>query len=173
MDRLKDFVIHFVGLSAGEHRFDFDLDQKFFEHFENSQIGNCSLHATVDMNKQERMLVFDISLGGTVQVMCDRCGGEFEHPLSGTSQLIVKFGTSHTEESEDVVVIPESDYKFDLAPYIYEYATLALPVRILHPDDENGNPTCDPDMLQRLNQLTHTTHTDSRWDILRNIDTSK
>jgi len=72
-----------------------------------------------------------------------------------------------------VVVIPETEYTFDLAPYLYEFIHLALPVRLIHPDDENGNSTCDPDMLRRLEKLIPTETIDPRWEALRKLNTDQ
>jgi uncharacterized metal-binding protein YceD (DUF177 family) len=78
------------------------------------------------------------------------------------------------EESEDVVVIPETEYQFDLSSYIYEFIHLALPVRLLHPDDEDGNSTCDPDMLRLLETLAPTGDTfDPRWEALKKLNTDQ
>jgi len=80
-------------------------------------------------------------------------------------------GAEYIEESEDVVVIPETEYQFDLSSYIYEFIHLALPARLLHPDDENGNSTCDPDMLLRLDTLRTPDTVDPRWEALRKLNT--
>ena len=174
MNRLKDYHIQFVGLEPGNHQFEFDVNDSFFEHFEFSQIQQGKVHVTVDLEKSERMMVLDIALEGEVVVTCDRCTNEFEFPLSDSQRLIVKLGAEYMEESEDVVVIPETEYKFDLSPYIYEFIHLALPARLLHPDDEDGNSTCDPDMLKLLEKLTPTEDSvDPRWEALRKLNTDQ
>lgn len=173
MNPLKEFIIPFVGLELGNHRFDFEVEDKFFEQFEYSQIHSAKLKVTVELQKQERMLIFDTEIRGEVEALCDRCGGNLRLPVSGNEQLIVKFGENYSEESDDVVVIPLTEYKFDMAPFIYEYAHLILPARILHPDDENGNPTCDPDVLKRLSELAPHEKADPRWDALKNLQSDK
>jgi uncharacterized metal-binding protein YceD (DUF177 family) len=119
----------------------------------------------------ERMMVYNINLQGEVLVTCDRCTNEFLYALSDNEKLIVKLGSEYMEESEDVVVIPDSEYKFDLSPYIYEFIHLALPARLLHPDDEDGNSTCDPDMLKRLQKLAPADAIDPRWEALKKLNT--
>lgn len=173
MNPLKEFIIPFVGLELGNHRFDFEVDDKFFEQFEYSQIHSAKLKVTVSLEKQERMLIFGTEISGEVDAVCDRCGDSFMLPVDGSEQLIVKFGEQYTEESDDVVVIPATDYKFDLAPFIYEYSHLMLPARILHPDDENGNSTCDPEVLKRLSDMAPHDTVDPRWEALKNLHTDK
>ena len=173
VNRLKEYAIQFVGLEPGNHQFEFEVNDSFFEHFEFSQIQQGQVHVTVDLQKMERMMIFNIAFEGEVQVTCDRCTHEFYTPVADEQQLIVKLGAGYLEESEDVVVIPETEYQFDLSTYIYEFIHLALPARLLHPDDENGNSTCDPDVLKRLSAMAPHDTVDPRWEALKNLQTDK
>ncbi len=170
MNRLKEYNIQFVGLEPGNHQFEFEVNDTFFEHFEFSQIQHGQVHISVVLEKLERMMVFTITLVGKVLVTCDRCTDEFYFPLLQTEKLIVKLGAEYMEESEDVVIIPETEYQFDLSSYFYEFIHLALPFQLLHPDDEHGNSTCDSDMLQRLNSLSVSETTDPRWEALKKLN---
>jgi uncharacterized metal-binding protein YceD (DUF177 family) len=47
---------------------------------------------------------------------------------------------------------------------------LALPIRKIHPDDSNGNSTCDPVMLKKLEDLrVEESENDPRWDELKKL----
>jgi uncharacterized protein len=173
VNRLREFQIQFVGLEPGTHPYDFEINDTFFECFEYSLIQHGLVKVSVVLEKSERMMIFSLSLEGEVEVTCDRCMDVFDFPFSDTQQLIVKLGAEFMEESEDVVVIPETEYQFDLAPYIYEFIHLALPARLLHPDDENGESTCDPDMLDRLKILKPADASDPRWDALKKLNTEE
>lgn len=173
MNRLKEYTIQFVGLEPGNHQFEFEVNDSFFEHFEFSLIQHGQVHIAVAFEKMERMMIFNITLEGKVLVICDRCSDEFLFPVSDTQKLIVKLGAEYMEESEDVVVIPETEYQFDLAPYIYEFIHLALPARLLHPDDENGKSTCDPEMLRLLEKLNTSDTVDPRWEALKKLNTDQ
>ena len=37
---------------------------------------------------------------------------------------------------------------------IYEFIVLSIPIRRVHPDDEEGNSLCDPDMLKKIDEFT-------------------
>ncbi len=173
MNRLKEYHIQFVGLELGNHIFEFEVNDSFFEHFEYSLIKQGKLHVTVDLEKMERMMVFTIDFSGDAVVPCDRCTHDVSLHVSDTQRLIVKLGSEYIEESDDVVIIPETDYKFDLSTYIYEFIHLSLPARLLHTDDEDGNSTCDPEMLQLLEKLTPTGSVDPRWEALKNLSTDQ
>jgi uncharacterized metal-binding protein YceD (DUF177 family) len=166
VDYLKHFIIPFRGLKQGVHQYDYQIDKKFFQCLEYAQISNGNVKVGIELTKQERMLIFNFTIDGYVEVTCDRCLGEFNQALAGNEKLIVKFGEKWEEESEDVIIIPEGEYQFDISKYIYEYIVLLLPMQRIHPDDENGNTTCDQDMVARLGSHPGVSERDPRWDAL-------
>jgi len=166
---LADFVIPFVGLSLGNHEFDFEVNNTFFEHFEYSEIKKGKIDISVKLERQERMLIFGFGIHGTVEVTCDRCLDVFDHPVIGNERLIVKFGQERIEESEDVLMIPHTDYQIDLAPLIYEYINLLLPIRHVHPMNENGEYECDPDVTRFISDIPEHENTDPRWEALKGL----
>ena len=169
MDSLNDFAIPFKGLSLGNHSFDFDVNDTFFEHFEYSEIKKGKVSVVVSLERQERMLVFWFIIQGSVEVTCDRCLDVFDHPINGREQLIVKFGHERMEESDDVLVIPHTDYQIDLATIIYEFINLLLPIRHVHPMNKDGEYACDPDVTKFITETPAHEETDPRWDALRSL----
>ncbi len=169
MRNIKEFDIEFSGLKTGLYSFDFEIDNTFFDFFKNEDAQDGSLKVHVDMDRQERMLVLDFHIFGTVKVVCDRCLDLFDFPVESRQQIIAKFGDEEAEEDETLIVINEKQHKINVAQFIYEFIILALPIQKIHPDDENGNPTCDPSMLQKLEELQNQGGTDSRWDALKKL----
>lgn len=170
MDYLKDFVIPFVGLSSGEHHFEYHIDDKFFESFEFSEIKQANINVNVTLEKRERMMVFTFDILGTLRVTCSRCLDEFDYPVDIQETLYIKFGQEYAEEDDNVIIIPESESHFDISPFIYDYLNLAVPYRVVHPDDENGQSACDPDVIKRIEALTGNKLPDSRWDKLKDLN---
>lgn len=169
VDYLKQFVIPFSGLELGNHQYSFAIGDKFFESIEYSEFSHGELQVNLDLERQERMLIFRFQITGYVEVECDRCLDELKMHIADTEQLIVKFGTEYQEESEDVLVIPQHEHQFDISHYLYEFISLSLPVQRFHPDDEEGNSTCNPDFLEHLNTYTEEQETDPRWEKLRGL----
>ncbi|MEN8224540.1 MAG: DUF177 domain-containing protein, partial [Bacteroidota bacterium] len=134
MKALKEYVIPFVGLKEGVHDYSYEIDGKFFESFEYSEIDNGKIHADVQMDRQERMLIFEFKMKGFVIVPCDRCLEDMEYPLEVKERLIVKFGQEYEEETEEILIIPETVSQIDISGFIYEYIMLALPLKRVHPD---------------------------------------
>ncbi len=166
---LKAFRIQHIGLDLGAHRFDFEIDDKFFECFEYSEIHSGQVAVTVDVEKSERMMVLDIHFAGSILTQCDHCGDDFLLPIEGREQLIVKLGDHFEEGVDDVIVIPETDPFFDLSSYLYEFIHLARPIQAIHPVDANGNSTCNPDALKYLSEHSAGEETDPRWDALKRL----
>ncbi len=169
MDYRRQFQISFGGLKLGNHRFEFEIDNRFFEAFEYSEYKTGSLNVIVDMEKQQRMLILAFSVTGTIDVVCDRCLGIFPLEIKGENNLFVKFGSDNHEESDDVVVIPEGETRFDAGHYIYEYIVLSVPIRHIHPESEDGTSGCDPEALKKLSELKSREHTDPRWEVLKKL----
>lgn len=169
VDYLKQFVIPFRGLKNEIHHFDYVIDDKFFDAIEYTDLEHGSVNVGLDLIKEERMMIFEFDIRGIVEVACDRCLDPFDLPIEGRERLIVKFGDHYEEQSDDVVIIPEEAYKFDVSTYIYEFIRLMIPMQCIHPDDEHGNSTCNQEMLDRLAEEDKKPETDPRWDALKKL----
>jgi uncharacterized metal-binding protein YceD (DUF177 family) len=165
---MKNFVIPFSGLKVGNHPYTFEIEDKFFEHFEYSEIKKGQVHVNCILEKQVRMMVFHFELKGEVRVTCDRCGGDFFQPVEGNQQLIVKYGADHVEESEDILVITEKEHELDISQFLYEYVHLLLPFKKVHGTDENGNSMCDPEVTRYITESGEHP-ADPRWEVLRKL----
>ncbi|MDD2528529.1 MAG: DUF177 domain-containing protein [Lentimicrobium sp.] len=170
MNHLKQFVIPFVGLSTGNHRFSFRVDDKFFSLFEEAEIRQANVNVELDLEKKERMLVLNFHFKGSIGVTCSRCLDEFDMPVDNEEEFFVKFGDEYRDEADNVSIIPEGVGHFDIAPLLYDYLHLMIPYRVVHPDDENGNTTCDRTVISCLEQLKVTGENGSVWDKLKDIN---
>lgn len=165
---LDQFVIPFSGLKTGNYQYGFDIDDEFFEYFDQSEIREVSVKVICLMERQQRMLVFHFAIGGTVRVQCDRCTAEFDLAISGEEQLIVKFGEEHREESEAIFIITENEHSIDLSPFLYDYINLLVPYRRVHGEDAEGKSLCDPDVTKYIIE-EEPEQTDPRWDALKRL----
>lgn len=156
-------------MSLGSHDYDWELDKKFFEALENPDVLGCAILVRLTLDKQERMLVLDFNISGYLVVACDRCLDPFNMPVKIGEQFFIKFGETFKEESESVLVIPETEYQFDVSELIFDFISLAIPIKKVHPDEASGEAGCDPETLSRLNTLTLKKGSDPRWDALKNI----
>ncbi len=170
MGYLKQYILPFSSLSLEKHLYHFDIDGKFFAEFEFTEIEQASISVDLTLDRQERMLVLDFAIKGSINVMCDRCLDYFDFAVEKQERLIIKLGDSWKEESEEILIIPETEHQLDISPYLYEYIVLMLPIKKIHPEDENGNTQCNPEIIKRLNELSKP-EPDSRWDSLKGLIT--
>lgn len=176
MSKLSEYAIAFKGLKDGKHEWTYDLDDSFFTLFETSLIEKGELRAKVMMDKSVTMLTLDFELRGNVETLCDNCLSPLEVPVRHKSRLFVKFGAEYDEPSDEIVIIPHDEHELNVAQWLYEFICLALPIRHVHKRDKNGQPACDPEMIQKLNQYlvvekeSETNHeVDPRWEALKHI----
>ncbi len=150
MDTLQPYKIGFTGLSKGHHRYVFDIGSDFFGCFDKSELHQANVHLELHMEKEENMLVFDFVFSGWVELECNRCLEGYREMVDHSKRLFVKFGDDHSEQTEEIVVIPQTDSHFDIAHYIYEFLHLVLPLRRVHPVDATGYSECNTDMLEQV-----------------------
>jgi uncharacterized protein len=171
---LKKYKIPFVGLKQGIHHYEYLIDEDFFAEMEYSPVKKGRVEVKLELNKQDTLFVLSFDIEGSVEVPCDRCLEDYSQPVKGSNRLIIKLGEEAYEESDEIVVIPRDEYEIDVAQYIYEYITLLLPLKRVHPDDSTGKSLCDSSTLKKLNELSpgksqEKTGMDPRWDSLRDF----
>ena len=167
------YTISISGLKEGQHTFDFEIGNEFFEEFEESEIKEGSLKAYIEMEKRSSHLTLLVRISGTVMICCDRCLEMFARPLQCENRLLVKPGKSISDDDPDIISLSSDENEVDLRQNFYEYIHLALPIKRVHPDDKNGNSTCNPEMLKKLKELLvdeeDEKHIDPRWDDLKKL----
>jgi uncharacterized metal-binding protein YceD (DUF177 family) len=82
----------------------------------------------------------------------------------------VKFGTEYKEEDDDVLIVPEGESHIDISNLIYDYLHLMIPYRVVHPENEEGESACDPQVIKKLNDLSHKEETGSPWEKLKDFN---
>ena len=169
--KLQDYIIPFGSMKEGMHEFIFEIDDQFFEHFENPEITGGKLKVIIRMQKSNTFLELIFNLEGSIKTICDRCLEEYYAGVVAEEVLYFRFGENFTELQDNVVIIPREENRIDVAQYIYEYAVLNLPVKKVHPDDENGKSQCNPDMINLLEKHTPEPKikNDPVWDRLKDL----
>lgn len=171
--RLK-YNIEFKGLSEGPHEFDFKINNKFFEHFEGSLVEKGEVKTDVLLIKRSTFIKIHLKINGWVELICDRCLETYEQEITNEAELFVKFGEESFEDDENVIWVLPEEHAINLAQPIYEYVSLGIPMRHIHPKNKNGKRECDPEMLKKLKKFKYSNieekeSTDPRWDALKNL----
>ena len=161
---MDDFIIPFKGLSTGSHRFEFKIENSFFESFEYFESEKGQVKVGLEMIKESSLLDLHILMEGIVSADCDRCLEPAEFPVKGSFRLIVKFGGEFEEESDEVVLIPITESRLDLHQFLFEYINLMLPIKKVHADKNQ----CDQKIIEKLEEYSEP-ETDPRWEALKKI----
>jgi len=171
---LKEFIIPFSGLRSGAYEYSFDIDETFFEHFEQSEIKRGKLQVRLDFQRQPSLLALAFHIKGTVNLPCDRCGEPCDQPVDGLRRLVAHLGGAEPEDEDDIIILSAQEHHIDVANYIYEFITLLTPSRRVHPEGE-----CDPDVIKKLNELRSgddqdgKAPSDPRWAQLKGLSFDK
>jgi uncharacterized protein len=176
MNYISKYEIAFKGLKEGIHRYEYELDDKFFDKFENSEVKKGSLKAEVILTKQSTLMIFEFSTKGTVELLCDLCLDSYNQKVANKSKLYVKFGSEEEVLSDDVIVLSQDDFQINIAQYLYELVILGLPIKHVHPVKKNGQSACDPEMIAKLNEylvvekeIQQEEPVDERWNELKKL----
>jgi len=176
MDHLQNYKVKFNSLKPGTHQFEFEVDDDFFREIEASAINAGDITIALDFTVNSSFFILDFKIDGFINSICDRCSEEFKLELIDDFQLIVKFGTERGDKDDeaDVMYISDGDFEIELAQIIYEYIVLSIPMMKIHPDDKNGDSTCNPEILKYLSEKQDEKESedqkqDPRWEELKKL----
>ncbi|MEZ5104237.1 MAG: DUF177 domain-containing protein [Draconibacterium sp.] len=174
MNWKSKYNIEFKGLKEGLHDFEFEIDKLFFEHFEDRLVDNGEVTVKVILEKRSTFLKLQLKIGGWLELTCDRCLDNYNQPIENEAELFVKFGETKYEDAENVIWVDPEEHVINLAQVIYEYASLSIPLRHIHPKNKEGKRECNKEMLKKLKGYMHTESaeepkTDPRWDALKGL----
>lgn len=173
----RDYTIPYEGLKNGTHHFEFEIGQEFIERNKVDDIKSLDIKVDLIVNKKEKIFTIDLSLSGNVFTKCDRCLEKMKLPILFDNRFYVKTGIdkdSHFENDDDILYVFEGENTIDLSHYIYESIVLAIPLKKVHPDDNENRPTCNSEVMRLLytnnRKNNENKPSDPRWDALRNLD---
>ena len=180
MNKTKEYLIPFIGLKLGKHHFEYQISNKFFEIFDYHEFQNSDIKVNLVLEKKSTMLELSFKHKGTVNVPCDLTGEDFDLPIKGKMNLIVRFGETFNNDNEELLILPHGEFEIDVAQYVYEMIVLSVPLRRVHPGVKDGS--LKTEALTKLNELAvkeqkeenkKEENIDPRWDKLKQLLTDK
>lgn len=168
------YNIEFKGLSEGLHDFEFKVDDTFFLHFEESLVERGGVVINVELEKRSAFIKVHLKIKGWLELTCDRCLDNYRQKIKNETELFVKFGEKEFDEAENVIWVLPEEHHINLAQIIYEYVSLSIPMRHVHPKNTKGERKCNREMIEKLKKYTHfdddeNTSVDPRWNALKNL----
>ncbi len=162
MGHRREFDIAFVGLKPGIHEFNYEVDDKFFADYKETDFSNCHASVKISLEKNTSFMLLKFEIGGSVSVSCDRCGNDLRMDLWDEFKLVIKQvenpeEMNRNEEDPDVFYISRTESHIHLADWIYEFVLLSIPNQRMCKEEEIGGPQCNKEVLAMLKKMQSST----------------
>jgi len=161
-----------VRLGGQDETVEFTLGDSFFVASENSEWGGGEINVSVALIKTSGLITLEFHLSGTLNVICDRCLEFYPEKIESRQTLFVKYGVDTGEISENVIMLSREEHHLDISPIVNEFLLLALPLRKVHADNDDGSSGCNEKMIEKLEEhLIQEVEDviDPRWDELKKL----
>ena len=139
------YEIRFTALKNGFHYYDYALDSSFFAQFPQSLITQAEIKVRLCLERKTREMVLDFVFNGVIHSTCDRCLSEVAHPVADDTRLLIKIEDEPAENTDQIWYLSDTAWSFQLSNYLYESASLLLPLRFVCLDDRQA--ACDERLL--------------------------
>ena len=190
MAKFSLYKIHLKTLAPGVHTYEYELDRKFFEAIDGEEVKKGDVNVILNVRRTSSSFELNFDIEGVIKVSCTRCLDDMNLDVDTESRLIVKFGSEYSEESDEIVIIPEVEGEINIAWFLYEFIALTIPIKHVHPrgecnrtvsskfkkhravsaddEDDDSDDIIDDDSEPQEDEDVQ--QTDPRWDALREIN---
>src|SRR4028118_2181349 len=132
MNSKREFEIPFVGLKPGNHEYEYQINDGFFEEYQQQDFKNCNARVKLSLDKKTGFLLLKFEVGGSTEVVCDRCGNNLPLELWDEFNIVVKLvedpdTMNDQEEDPDIYYISRGESHLRVADWIYEFINLSIP----------------------------------------------
>ncbi len=158
MHRRREFEIAFVGLKPGVHEYNYSIDDKFFEPFQQQDFRNCKASVKLSLDKKNGFMQLRFEIGGTLEVICDRCNNTLPLELWDDFNITVKMVEgpelmNEQEDDPDMYYIAQGESHIDVANWIYEFINLSIPMQKTCGFEEMDGPYCNKNAMDVLKKM--------------------
>ena len=133
MGKFTAYKVQLAQLKDGHYEQDFVIDTEFFKNMERTDIHRADVKVHLDLEKKHDAYDCTFHCKGVVEVPCDRCLDPLEIEIDADYHIIVKYGESYNDESDEILIIPESNTYLNVAYMLYDTIVLCIPLRHVHP----------------------------------------
>ncbi len=161
-----------IRLGGPDEKVEFELGNSFFTTREIGDWDGGQVQATIDVIKTTGLVTLEFHLKGVLNIICDRCLGLYPQAIDTSQTLFVKFGEESYEVDENVIIVSRDENQIDTSQFLNEFLILALPLKKVHADKEDGSPGCNEEMIEKLEEhliQEVEENIDPRWDELKKL----
>ncbi len=158
MGKRREYEIAFVGLKPGIHKFSYQVNEEFFANYSQADFTNCEAVIKLSLEKHTSFMMLKFEVGGSVNVICDRCGNTLPMDLWDEFNVVVKQvenpdEMNDSEEDPDIFYISRTESHINVADWIYEFVSLSIPMQRMCNEAEIGGPQCNKEILAMLKKM--------------------
>jgi uncharacterized protein len=172
----KQFQVEILNLDDKENILEFDLNDSFFELFEQDLIKKGNLKAKVFLTKSLTTVKVDFDILGEIELVCDRSLREFLFEIDTLQTIYFKFGDKNEEISDEIVMIKQDTAHINLSQYLFDFIGIEIPIKKIHPDliTEKDNEEGDIFIYSSITDENELTDNDidildPRWEALKKL----
>lgn len=188
MGKFTEFKLQLKSMPEGRHEYAYHLGKDFFVNMENEEIRDADVSVKLTATRRGDSYTLDFTFTGTLTLICTRCLDDLVFPVDTTYHVNVEYGDSYRDESDDLLIIPDSDTTLNVAFMIYDTVVLSIPIKHVHPMGKCNRQMSallrkhrsrrpdgeDADLEEELmegidDDIPDSSPTDSRWDALRGL----
>tara|TARA_B100000902_G_scaffold348172_1_gene355949 strand:- start:218 stop:739 length:522 start_codon:yes stop_codon:yes gene_type:complete len=171
MSRSNQFLLKFVGLKDGDHKFEYKLDNNFFITHGYLDFNSCNINVKVQLIKKVTVLELNIIGDGITNINCTLSNESFDYIINSKMKVLVKFGEKYDDSNDELIILPHGSHTIELDQLLYEMIVLSMPIRNVHPGIEDGS--LKSDILNRLKDFDinkeKSSNFDPRWEKLKQL----
>ncbi|XOV93654.1 MAG: DUF177 domain-containing protein [Bacteroidota bacterium] len=164
----REYQIDIFNLSNQLHELEFEIDDALLSMMENSVLTRGSGNCKIGLQKSETMMSIHFSIDAVVELTCDRSLDEYDYPLTIEEDLIIKFGEEDDDSNDEYTIIRKDTPSIFVDSLIYEFISLAVPMKKLHPRYE-GQDTPDMIYSSKIEEEKTEDNVDPRWEALKKL----
>lgn len=169
MSSKESYILDFTHPISEVKTLGFQLNQEFWNRFDQSEITDGAVEATVTITPIRGLYEVTFGFSGEVTVPCDRCLAPLSEEVDTEETVTFELGDELNDENENVIILNTQDPTYDISDLMYEMIALSLPLQRMHDIED-----CDPEMVKFLvgsapeeTVATEEKAEDPRWSALR------
>ena len=166
---MPNYNIRISGIKDGNHEYFFNINEKLFESFVESELINCVVKVNCNLFKDGNKLKLSLHIEGNIlNFNCDLCAGSINLSIVNSIDVLLQETESEMEDTDEIIYIQSNQSHIDISQLIYETIILSIPSKIEHSGVEND--ICDKEMMVLLDKYAEKKEiNDPRWGDLNKL----
>jgi uncharacterized metal-binding protein YceD (DUF177 family) len=155
MSNRREFEIAFVGLKPGVHEYNYKVNDRFFEEYQEQEFRKAEAQVKLLLERNNSFMILRFEVGGQAEVTCDRCSNDLPLQLFDEFTVTVKTAedpeaANEGEDDPDVFYISRTESHIDVKNWIYEFVNLSIPMQKTCSFENMDGPYCNHNVRELL-----------------------